>query len=197
MSVFMKQRCLLASLCAGLFLGLLNTSAWAGGFHYSVGVSSRFLADEQGNLTAVQMSWLHDEVVSGLLLDGQDTDEAALQDLGERVINDLAGLAYFTLLRLDGQVLATGTATDQRLQLMEGNKLWLSFTLPLAQPQLIRGKVLQMTLQDKNGSAGLSHADVGSIELETPFMAQCKTELKPLEAEYHGAASQLVQVICQ
>lgn len=193
----MKQRFLLASLCAGLFLGLLNTSAWAGGFHYTIGVSSRFLADEQGNLTAVQMSWLHDEVVSGLLLDGQGTDDAALQDLGDRIIKDLAGLDYFTLLRLNGTALKTETATQHQLKLMGGNKLWLSFTLPLAQAQVVKGKVLQMTLQDKNGSADLSHVDVASVELSASLSAACRTELKPLEAEYHGAASQLVQVVCQ
>lgn len=193
----MKQRFLLASLCAGLFLSLLNTSAWAGGFHYTIGVSSRFLADEQGNLTAVQMSWLHDDVVSGLLLDGQGTDDAALQTLGDSIIKDLAGLDYFTLLRLNGQPVKTSMATQHQLKLMDGNKLWLSFTLPLAQAQDVTGKVLQMTLQDKNGSADLSHTDVASVELSEPLSAACRTELKPLEAEYHGAASQLVQVVCQ
>lgn len=193
----MKRWFLLVSLCAGLVIGLLNTSAWAGGFHYTVGVSSRLLTDEQGNLTAVQMSWLHDEVVSGLLLDGQDADDAALQALGDRIIKDLAGLDYFTLLRLNGAPLKTAPATQHQLKLVDGNKLWLSFTLPLAQVQDIRGKVLQMTLQDKNGSAGLSYADVASIELSQSLPAVCKTELKPLEAEYHGAASQLVQVVCQ
>lgn len=192
----MKRWFFLAPLCAGLLIGLLNTSAWAGGFHYTIGASSRFLADEQGHLTAVQMSWLHDEVVSGLLLDGQGTDEAALQSLSDSIIKDLAGLDYFTLLRVDGETVKTGMATQHRLQLMD-NKLWLSFTLPLVQAQNISGKVVQMTLQDKNGSADLSHADVDSVELGATLQPQCKTALKPLEAEYHGAASQLVQVICR
>ena len=127
-------RCL--GLAAALGLATVNSAA----AHPHVWVTARAeLAYEGGKVAGIRHVWSFDAAYSAFVTQGLDTDgdgklsAGELQGLATENTTNLAEFAYFTKLKVAGREQAFAEPREARMA-MEGDRLTLSFLLPLKAP---------------------------------------------------------------
>lgn len=186
---------------AVLLLGL-GGQAFAHDVHYSIDTTSQLVEDAAGRLTGIRMEWLHDAPLSQMILEGEDLTAgqrvATLKALADRLVDDLHRLDYFTHLTLDGKALPMAAVNDYQLELGEAQRLNLAFLLPLATPQDLAGKRLDIALFDAEGVETLVYKDAGDITLGEKIKAACDLTLenKP-QGDAHGEPTQVAHLQCR
>lgn len=195
----MRKRNGLRSAGIALMAGL-SGPVFAGGFHYEIDVTSRLLEDAAGNLTGMQMSWLYDQPVSEVLLEGEDLNApqraATLKTVAGRIIADLYDYSYYAHLTLNGQVLQPVTVTRYTLDLLPDKRLKLDFTLPLAKPQPLAGKQLDIEFIDPTGTGVLLYKSADRISTG-PVKADCAIGLEAHPEYGHGEPPQTAHLRCR
>ena len=135
-------------------------------FHYDLKVESQLQANEQQQLSEIQMTWIFDYEVSSLML----KNEKDIETLGERLINDLVPYHYFTKLKLNNQILETTKVSVFKVEELiqaEGSKLKLSFTLPLRESISLKdNSILEFIHKDPSASAVMSYESESSINID-------------------------------
>lgn len=131
---------------AVLFFALAPVAAWAHP-HVWVDAASEALFDEKGRIVAIRHHWLFDEAFSAYALQGLDTNRDGtysteeLTPLARENVESLADFGYFTFLSVGDYEAGYAAATDYYLEL-NGDRLLLHFTLPLAQPFFSKSTML-------------------------------------------------------
>jgi len=177
----------------------------ADNFHYEIRPATRFMADEQGRLTALGMNWEYDKEVADVLLQGQDLspDKRAntLQNLAQAMVRDLHELGYFTQLFVNGQAQPVQRVQEYGAQLSPDGKLQLSFRLPLQQPVEVRNKRMALTLADYDGAALIAYQGPRHIVMDDALVKHCKLpaiteEIVELPND-HSPTVQTVHIDCR
>lgn len=186
---------------AVLLLGL-GGQASAHDVHFTIDATSQLVEDADGRLTGIRMGWLHDAPLSQMILEGEDLTEgqraATLKALADRLVGDLHSLGYFTHLTLDGKALPTAAVSDYQLELGEAQRLNLAFLLPLATPQDLTGKRLDIALFDAAGAETLLYKDTGDIALGEKIKAACDLTLEQKQQDdAHGGPAQIAHLQCR
>lgn len=123
------------ALAAGLALALPMTAA----AHPHVFVDARFalVTDDDGGLTAIDVTWRFDAIYTQVVVPDFDADgdgrlsPAEAEELAGVFFDGLGEYDYFTRVTLDGEPVQTIEARAAAARL-DGERLVVSFTIPLA-----------------------------------------------------------------
>lgn len=188
-------------LCSLLLLSSLAGQVWADGFHYEITVDSQLQEDADGKLSGLRMQWLYDPTVSKMLLEGEDLGAdkraATLQTIAADIVGDLHAYSYFTRLTLAGQALPTAKVSDYQLELGADQRLQLSFLLPLASPQALAGKRLDIAMLDPAGTGVLKHQNASHLILGAQTGALCTLTLEQNTDYTHSEPAQIAHLQCR
>jgi ABC-type uncharacterized transport system substrate-binding protein len=173
---------------ASLFLATVSYAH----FHYKINATATLQANAKKQLTAVKMSWLHDKVVSNLMLkSGQSMDQ-----LAAGIATDLKDLDNFTQLKFNGKRIVTGRVTQYQLVKVK-DQLKFSFTLPLKSPLFIQGNTLSIAHTDPGASATIFYHNANNIVLGNTFKPLCKKSVQAIQNFKIGEAPERVQINCK
>lgn len=123
--------------------------------HMWIDAQAEVIFDREGRLAAVRQHWLFDEMFGAYALQGlpREADGSLPAQTRQRMADDwMSALGepvshYFTRLTQAGQMLAVDTARDAVVN-WDGERLRLSFTLPLAQPLAPGGEGIAIDIFD-------------------------------------------------
>ena len=107
--------------------------------HAWIKMQSDIVFNDQGLISAVNVSWTFDDAYAKVALDGLDKngdgvyDPSELEPLTRENLDSLKDYNYFTYVRYDGKPQAIGTPVDAG-QIYSENKLQLHFQVPLVTP---------------------------------------------------------------
>lgn len=160
-------------LALGLTLLLSATAASAGGMHYQVSTSTRFMADEAANLEGFRMNWVYDPEVSSVIIDGRDLGNGGLRRMGEDIMADLYSLGYYIQFTANNQPVPIKKVEQFTIELVEEGRILLGMQVDLKQPVPLAGKVFRLKLADPDGSALVAYSGVDRIVLDHVMAAKC------------------------
>ncbi len=146
---------------AALLLGTVGTAE----AHPHVWITAKAeIAYEGGRLAGIRHAWTFDAAYSAYVTQGLDANgdgrltPEELQTLASENTTNLAEFAYFTKLKVAGKEQPFGDPREARMQ-MEGDKLTLSFMLPL-KAAVAQGKgVAAVEVYDPTAFVSFSLAD--------------------------------------
>lgn len=185
----MPNALLLRLALAGLALAAFAAPALA---HPHVWVTSKAEIDyDSGRVTGIRHTWTFDAGYSAFVTQGLDTNKDGklspeeLQGLATENTTNLAEFAYFTKLKVAGKEQLFGDPRDARMQ-MEGDKLTLSFLLPLKTPAAQGKGVAALEVYDPTYFVSFSLDEGTDAAKLTAAPAGCAVSLtrpKPTEAK--------------
>lgn len=159
----------------GLFIALLSFTVLAHP-HSFIRLSTQVIADNE-HFTGLKMRWTMDELTSADLL--YDAGEAKPGDevwkkLAAEVMANVLAQHYFTEIWHDGQkVTFLDRPTDYGMA-REDHQAVLTFTLPLAKPQPLRGQRYQFATFDPTYYVDMSYEHDSDVTLPAALQEQCK-----------------------
>lgn len=113
-------------------LVLLGSASPAGAHpHAWIDVSVDVLFDPEGRVTALRENWLFDEYYTAAVM--QKGSPKKLDQLRERILRNLKDYGYFTRVQAGDRPVALAVPAESSARI-EGNRLLMSFTAPLAEP---------------------------------------------------------------
>lgn len=123
----------------GRLLLLLGSVLWAQPAqahpHAWIDIATTVVLNQDGRIAAIEQEWLFDEFYSAFVI--EDVAEAptrdALRELAGKNLGNLAAYGYFTEVRQKGEAVPLGTVETYDSEMRDG-RLWMRFTLPLAEP---------------------------------------------------------------
>ncbi|MGF1611318.1 MAG: DUF1007 family protein [Kiloniellales bacterium] len=121
--------------------------------HAWIDMRTAVIFDDQGRMAALRIHWLFDEFYTLFAIEGLDQDGDGqpdpenLAELAKLNVANLKEYDYFTDLTADGVQVTYGDATDYET-FMVGERLTLTFTIPLAEPVDPRAKYLTYAVYD-------------------------------------------------
>lgn len=119
--------------------------------HSWVDLSVRVIADDEGQLVALEEAWRLDPFYSAILLEELQADgngmEAALDKLGGDMLQSLAPQGFFTEASVDDQTVEFDPVTEATVMNNDG-RIVLHFRLPLAAPMPLAGRLLTYQVYD-------------------------------------------------
>lgn len=119
--------------------------------HSWIDLESRMIFDDAGRLAAVELDWLFDAFYTAFIADEFTTAgkpaSAFLEEIAAENLANLRAYDYFTRIEQDGRRLALGDVTRFQTQI-DGERLRLVFTVPLAQPIAPMGSLVTFAVYD-------------------------------------------------
>lgn len=159
-------------MAAALTLALMGGAGLAQAHpHGWIDLRMRLLLDDQARLTALHQSWRMDPFHSLVVLEelgqaaGESGLEAALDQLGLEIRNNLEPLGYFTELRLGGEPVALGEVSEYTVLERDG-RIEFVFLLPLDEPAALNGETLSYRVFDPSYFLEVVHDSDGDAPLE-------------------------------
>ncbi len=182
-----------------ILLLLLSNTLLAGGFHYEIDAQTRLVSNDSGYIKGLEMTWVYDAAISDLITQDEDLStknrDGTLKSLAILMVEDLHDLNYFTSLLIDGKPAIFAEPTHNRLEMLNGKQLKLTFFLPLATP--LAAKNIDLALADPNGAGVVIYNDDRSITFDEKLQKRCNKILVNHEEFEHGQAAQIVKITCQ
>lgn len=188
------------SLALGLCLCLSATAVSAGGVHYQVSTSTRFMADQAGNMQGFRMNWVYDPEVSAIIVDGRDLSNGGLRKMGEDIMADLYSLGYYIQFTANDQPVPIKKVEQFTIELVEEGSILLGMQVNLKQPVPVAGKIFRLKLVDPDGSARLVYSGVDRIVLDNNLVKKCAAptlESAKLDLSGHEVDVQTASVACR
>ena len=136
-----------------LAVGLLIPLNAAAHPHGWIDLRMRLILDDQRQLVALQQSWRLDPFYSLVVLEelereqGSANLDAALDQLGSEMRDNLSPQGYFTELTLEGRRLELGEVDDYTVLERDG-RIEFVFLLPLTESRAIAGETLRYRVFD-------------------------------------------------
>ena len=166
-------------------------------FHYELPITSTLQANAKHQLKAIKMSWIYDDEVSEMMLQ----DQKDVKKLGDKLINDLDKLGYFTFLKLNGKSLETSKVELFKLEEIKFDgysKLKLTFTLPLKTPVSLQGNnTLNIRHEDGTASAIIYYDKPSYLSIDNNLNSNCKADIREKKDFEEGESPQDVKVVCK
>lgn len=131
---------------------LLATPAYVDAHpHAWIDLDSRLIFDDQGQLEAVELDWLFDEFYTAFIAEefvaAGIEPSVFLEEVAAENLANLRDYDYFTFLKQDGDTLAL--ADVRRFETtIKGERLWLRFEIPLAEPADPAAGVISLSVYD-------------------------------------------------
>ncbi|MEZ5536146.1 MAG: DUF1007 family protein [Thiolinea sp.] len=172
----------------------------AGGIHYQISTSTRFFANEAGQLEGFLMNWVYDPEISSVILEGLEMDAASLQQLGKDMMADLFELGYFVQFSANSRPITVNEVSEFNIQLVDNNSIQLGMQVDLRESVPLAGNSFQLTLADFDGSALLAYAGVDRIALSPEMTGKCSAPQltsRKTDLNGHNMDVQTVTIRCQ
>ena len=166
--------------------------------HVLIDARTELLFNAQGQLTGITNIWDFDDAFSAFAIQGYDRKgdgkptREELQPLAKVNLSSLADYGYFTQVTLAGVKIPFGAPRDY-FDIFEHEKLTLHFTLPLALPLDVRGKVVEVDVYDPAYFAAITFAKDDPVELRSGGET-CSAAIHRPEPLDPGIASQLAVI---
>lgn len=181
---------LIGVLC--LAAGLLLPLAAAAHPHGWIDLRMRLVLDGEGRLEALQQSWRLDPFYSLVVLEelgqeqGEGGLEAALDQLGSEMRDNLSPQGYFTELQLGDDRLGLGEVDDYTVLERDG-RIEFVFLLPLTEPRAIEGETLSYRVFDPTYYIEVVHEAEGDTPLDDALVVggelDCETRILAAEPD--------------
>lgn len=175
-------------LAAGLLLPLAATAHP----HGWIDLRMRLVLDDEGRLEALQQSWRLDPFYSLVVLEELEREqgdgglEAALDQLGSEMRDNLSPQDYFTELQLGDQRLGLGEVEEYTVIAREG-RIEFVFLLPLTEPIAIEGEALSYRVFDPTYYIEVVHDAEGDSPLDDALVVAgelaCETRILAAEPD--------------
>lgn len=186
-------------------LSLAMQSGFAAGFHYQLDLTAKLVNDQQGELTAIQMSWIYDKELSAILMDGEDLSEAkqeaTLKKRAADILDGLTDVNYFATILLDKKPLQFTAVEKYQLRLNKESRLQMNLTLPLKKKQTLKGHTLEIIVTDDSAVGLATFIDTSHMLLGEQFKASCKAptlvQKKLAEIDGHAQITETMTVSCR
>lgn len=153
--------------------------------HNWIALNSRFVLDDQAQLISIEQRWEFDVFYSMMtladVLNEYGSEEAGLPVFASRMIENLASYNYFSVLRLDSQVIQL--SSPQRYALVSRQRdqqqvLELQMRFDLEKPLSIEARTLVFSVYDPTYYIAMNHANEHNIVIEGGNASECVLELK-------------------
>jgi ABC-type uncharacterized transport system substrate-binding protein len=178
-------------------LGPFSSSALAHP-HVLISTHTEIVLNGQRQLTGITNIWDFDEAFSAFVIQGYDTNgdgiltRHELQPLAEVNVTSLADYGYFTRINMAGTKVTFGRPKNY-FDTFKDEKLTLHFTLPLADPAAVLGKVFRVDIYDPEYFAAITFAQDRPVRLLGDSTG-CQTLVHRPEPLDPGVASQLATI---
>lgn len=179
------RRAALAALAMGSWAAATPADAHP---HVWIQMQSAVVFNDQGQISAVKVSWTFDDGYTQMALDGLDTngngtyEPAELEPLTRENLESLKDYDYFTHVRLDGKAQALGAPVEPG-QTYAGDKLQLHFQLPLATPiDPTKGEFV-LKVYDPEFYISFEYTGADPVTVTGKMPAGCKPVIRPLPSD--------------
>lgn len=148
--------------------------------HAWIDLRSRVLLDQEGQVYALELSWLFDDyytvlVAEELGLGGQPT-EGYLDEIAERNLTNLREYDYFTAITYDGEPQEIGDVTRYETEVHDG-RLWMRFEVPLEQHLDPKAGELTFSVYDPTYWIEIVHLEAEPILFSGEGAERCLGEI--------------------
>ena len=142
--------------------------------------TNTYIDSNETHITALHMTWTFDAETSTYMLQGEDISpekiDQTLQRLAESVVGNMYNEHYFTYLYDGNEPVRYKEANHPQL-IQDGNKLVLSFELPLSNPIAFNNKKFKLYIYDETYFVDMSWLDKSNIQLSEQLTAKCAGKL--------------------
>lgn len=165
--------------------------------HMWIDMQSFVVFDDQGLITGIDLEWTFDDGYTQMALDGLDTDGDGvysadeLAPLTKENIESLKDYDYFTVPRVNGEVVPIGEVTDYG-QTYNG-KLTLHFQVPLKTPVDPRKQEFLYKIYDPEFFIDIEYTNKDSIGAVGKMPKGC--HLKLIEVSADQQTTQIKQML--
>jgi len=150
-----------------------------------VEMQSDVVFNDQGLITAVNLSWTFDDAYAQLALDGLDADgdgvysQAEIEPLTKQNMEALKDYDYFTAIRFDGKKQPLAEVTESG-QIWSNDKLQLHFQVPLKVPlDPVKGEFV-LKVYDPDFFIALDYVKDDPVAVIGNIPKQCHLVVKPV-----------------
>ncbi|MFO8046868.1 MAG: DUF1007 family protein [Halomonas sp.] len=160
--------------------------------HGWIDLRMRLVVDDQGHLTGLHQSWRMDPFYSLVVLEelgqagGDSGLDAALDQLGSEIRDNLVPYGYYTELTLAGETLSFDQVNDYTV-LERGGRVEFIFLLPLAEPQPLAGQTLHYQVFDPTYYIEMVHEEENrepaDDALQVGGALTCETRIQPADPD--------------
>ncbi|NJM30114.1 MAG: DUF1007 family protein [Rhizobiales bacterium] len=156
--------------------------------HVWVEMRSDVVFDDAGTISGVNIEWTFDDAYAQMALDGLDANkdgfysEPEIAPLTKENMKSLKDYGYFTVMRLNGNLLETGEAKEAG-QLYANDKLKLHFHVPLKQPLDPRSGEFIVKVYDPDFFIALDYAKDEPVTVIGQMPKGCAMEVKPVPTD--------------
>ncbi|WP_223271310.1 DUF1007 family protein [Buttiauxella sp. B2] len=136
---------------------------------------------ENDQLTGLKMQWTMDEITSAdLLYDAGNAkpDSPVWKKLAAEVMANVLGQHYFTEFWHNGEKVTFNNLPPEYGLAQSGHQAVLSFVLPLAHPQPLKGQTYQFATFDPTYFVDMSYDHPDDAKLPKALAEQCKISIK-------------------
>lgn len=177
------MRRLTASLLLALSLALAGLTPSAKAHpHAWIDLKSTLIFDEDGQIVAVEMYWLFDDFYTAFVLEdieyATDGKAAALIELAGANLENLAEYGYFADFQADGERVTYGPVETYDSG-MEGERLWMSFVVPLSRPVDPREERVTFAVYDPTYYIEILYVAEGEKLRLSPEDTGCTARIQP------------------
>jgi ABC-type uncharacterized transport system substrate-binding protein len=163
---------------AGLLLAVLLSSKMAAAHpHAFIDITVEVQFDDAGRVTALKQSWLFDEFYTADTV--QKGEQKKMDALMTRILGNLKEYGYFTRVRAAGRPVALAEPTGRSAR-MDGHRLRMGFTTPLAEPVAVGAKPLTYSVYDPFYYIEMLHAQSDDAIRLHGAPPNCRAKLLPL-----------------
>lgn len=175
-------------------LAALATFSWAAATpamahpHVWIQMQSSVVFNDQGQISAVKLTWTFDDSYTQVALDGLDKnangtyEPEELAPLTQENLESLKDYNFFTYVRFDGKAQALAAPVDTG-QTYSDDKLRLHFELPLVTPVDPTKGEFVLKVYDPEFFISFEYAGADPLTLTGKVPAPCKPVVKPLPSD--------------
>ncbi len=160
--------------------------------HGWIDLRMRLVVDDEGHLIGLHQSWRMDPFYSLVVLEelgqagGNDGLDAALDQLGSEIRDNLVPYGYYTESTLAGEKLSFDEVNDYTV-LERGGRIEFIFLLPLAEPQPLAGQTLRYQVFDPTYYIEMVHEEENRTPADDALLVggslACETRIQPADPD--------------
>ncbi len=169
-----NRLCFLVLLSLAAPLAVAHPHAW-------MDLQTRFLINEQQQLTGLDLIWHFDDFYSANIIEDMKLKEEPLekqfQDFARQSIEFMAADNWLTHLELNGKKLAFSNPTVYRTEKQDYH-LVLHFVLPLKEPVSLKGNSLNLSIYDSTYYVEMLHHKASAVTLSDKAANLCAIRLE-------------------